>query len=239
MKTPGIIGGLGPESTVDYYRAIIAAYRAKIQDGSYPPLIIHSLDLHQVRADIEANRLSRVIEYLLAALHGLAHGGADFGIIAANTPHLVFADLAPRSPLPLISIVEVACQEVVRQGLIRPALLGTRFTMQGRFYPDVFHRAGKHLVVPSEIEQDYIHDVYLNELVNGVFRPETAVALVSIIQRLQAEEGIDSVILGGTELPLLLRGHEMEKVIFLDTTKLHVERLVEEMLSDSLPRPRQ
>jgi aspartate racemase len=111
-------------------------------------------------------------------------------------------------------------------------LIGTRFTMQGPFYRQALERMDVTLTIPTEVEQDYIHDIYLNQLVHGVFRQETSVAVLSIIKDLKAKQGIDGLILGGTELPLLLRGEEVPGVPFLDTTKLHVERIVTEILSD-------
>src|SRR6516162_3175936 len=137
MKTPGIIGGTGPESTIDYYRSIIARYRERTKDDSYPLILIQSIDLKRMREAVTDNRLEEVAAYLLENLNKLARGGADFGLLSANTPHLVFDDLARQSPIPLIGIVEVTCNAAKKQGLKRLGLIGTRFTVQARFYPDV------------------------------------------------------------------------------------------------------
>jgi aspartate racemase len=231
MKTAGIIGGIGPESTLDYYRRIIAAYRARRPDGGYPHLIINSIDLTRLVDLFTAGRTAEVVTYLLAELDVLARGGADFAVLAANTPHLVFDALSPRSPLPLISIVEATQQAASARGMKRVGLFGTRFTMQGRFYPDVFGRAGIAVVVPSAAEQEIIHDRYMRELVNGIFLPATRDTLVKIAGRLRADERIDGLILGGTELPLILGDVAIDAVPFLDTTGIHVEQVVARLLS--------
>jgi aspartate racemase len=231
MKTPGIIGGTGPESTIDYYRSIIALYRERTNDDSYPLILIQSIDLKRLRDDVTANRLSELMAYLLENIQKLAQGGADFGLLSANTPHLVFDDLAHQSPIPLISIVEVTCDAAKKQGLKRLGLIGTRFTMQARFYPDAFQRAGLKIVIPEEDEQTLIHNIYLNELLHNQFRPESREGILSIVQRMKQDEQIDGLILGGTELPLLLRGAEVSGVPFLDTTQIHVERIVDEILA--------
>jgi len=231
MKTAGFMGGFGPPSTIEYYRQIIELYRARKQDGSYPPLIINSIDLNRMRASIEANQLPETAEYLLGEIGKLANARADFGVLAANTPHLVFDTLSQRSPIPLISIVEVTLQAAKASGMKRLALLGTRFTMQARFYHEPFTEAGITLIVPEKKEQDYIHDKYMNELVHDILLPETRQQMLTIIERLRVQERIQGVILGGTELPLLLGGVKDAGIVFLDTTKLHVEEIVARILS--------
>jgi len=231
VKTAGLIGGTGPESTVDYYRSIIALYRERKQDGSYPSLLINSIDMTRMLDLIASNRLADVTAYLSAEIRKLATAGADFALLTANTPHIVFDALESTSPIPLISIVETACQSARTQGLKRLSLLGTQFTMQGRFYNDVFLPAGIELVLPNAKEQSFVHDKYMNELVLGVFRPETRQAFRAIIDRLRHEERIDGLVLAGTELPLLLRDAGDLGVPVLDTTRLHVERVVAQLLS--------
>ncbi|HYG81475.1 MAG TPA: aspartate/glutamate racemase family protein, partial [Pyrinomonadaceae bacterium] len=116
MKTAGLIGGLGPESTVDYYKLTIGKYRERKRDGSYPSLLINSVDLSKVRDLIAENRLAEVTEYLAAEVGRLAAAGADFGALSANTPHVVFEDLSRMSEIPLISIVEVTCEAARARG---------------------------------------------------------------------------------------------------------------------------
>jgi len=179
---------------------------------------------------MNTNRLREVTDYLLEGLQKLARAGADFGIIAANTPHIVFDDVQRRSLVPLISIVEATCSEARKRGIHRAGLLGTRFTMQASFYPDVFSREGIAVVVPHEDEQAYIHEKYVGELLKDMFLPKTREHLLEIIQRMKEQEQIQAVILGGTELPLLLRDDSACGIPLLDTTQIHVKAVVAELL---------
>lgn len=231
MKTVGIIGGIGPESTIEYYRLIIKFYREQKQDGSYPSILINSIDLKKMLDLIAVDALGEVADYLVSEVQKLALSGADFGLLASNTPHIVFNELQRQSAIPLISIVKATCEAAQAANLKRLGLFGTRFTMKGRFYPDVFSTEGITLVLPDEDEQAYIHDKYLSELVNGIFLPETAAGLLKIVDRLREREGIDGLILGGTELPLILRDVPECGIPFLDTTQIHVRRIVTELLA--------
>src|SRR5258708_14280568 len=195
MKTLGVVGGIGPESTVDYYRSLIQMWREQAKDGSAPSILLNSIDLKKMLDVIGANALSGVAAYLSEEMQRLARAGADVGLFAANTPHIVFDELQRRSPIPLISIVEATREVAEELGLRRLALFGTRFTMQGRFFPDVFSKAGIALVVPEESEQAYIHDKYMNELVKGVFSPETRARLLVIVDRLANQEHAQGLIL--------------------------------------------
>lgn len=231
MKLLGIIGGIGPESTVDYYQTIVGLYRARKPDGSYPALLIDSVDMNRLRNAFEAGDLAAIVDYVLPELQRLHRAGADFGLLAANTPHLVFDDLERQSPIPLISIVAVTCDAAKTRGLKRIALFGTRFTMTAPLYPDVFAREGIGVIIPEPVDQDYIHEKYLNELVNGVFLPETRDGLLAIVDRMARQNGIDGVILGGTELPLILREPDHNGIPFLNTTRIHCEAAVDRMFS--------
>src|SRR6266581_2095109 len=231
MKTLGMIGGLGPESTVDYYQTIIALYRERTGDRHYPEFVIVSVDLRKGLDFMDANDLSGIANYLLEGIDKLARAGSDFGIISANTPHIVFDEVAPKSPIPLISIVEATRAAAKLRNLKRLALFGTRYTMQATFYPKVFSREGIELLVPEPNDQDYIHDKYMNELVPGKFLPATRAGLLAIVDRMGAKSDIDGVILAGTELPVILRDPDHDGIPFLNTTKIHVEAAVDQMLS--------
>jgi aspartate racemase len=231
MKRLGIVGGIAPESTIEYYRLIVAFYRERVTDGSYPPLVINSIDMNRMRGLIEAGELGRLVEYLLGELQRLANAGAEFAFLASNTPHIVFDELESRSPLPLLSIVRAARDVAVARGLKKVGLLGTRFTMDGRVYPEVFAGAGVAVVTPDEADRDYVHERYMGELIHGVFLPETREGLLAVVDRLREREGVDGIVLGGTELPLILPDAAGRDIPFLDTTRIHAERAVGEMLS--------
>jgi aspartate racemase len=203
VRLLGIVGGISPESTIEYYRLIAA---------EHVPVLISSIDLDPLVAMLDRGDIGSFTDAIAAELQRLGRAGAEIALVAANTPHMVFDELQRRSPIPLVSIVEATCTEVAARGLRKPALFGTRFTMQSHFYPDDFVR-------PSAEEQDVIHGIYFGELVKGIFRDESRARLLAIIEAMRARHGIDSVILGGTELPLIL--HEAA-VPLLDTTRIHV-----------------
>lgn len=230
MGVLGIIGGIGPESTIDYYRKLISLYRERVPGGSYPALIINSIDSQKLIALISRNAREEMVELLLQEVERLQRAGATFGLLAANTPHMVFGPLQARSALPLLSIVEATCAAAQGLGLRRVGLFGTRFTMQGEFYPQVFAREGGQLIAPSPEEQDFIHDKYMNELFRGIFLPDTRERLFQIAERMRAEDGIEGLILGGTELPLILSDTQGRGMPFLDTTLIHVQSALARML---------
>jgi aspartate racemase len=231
MKILGIIGGIAPESTIEYYRLLISTYRTRKPDDSYPPLIINSIDLRKMINLIEANKLAEMTDYLVGELQRLARAGADFGLMSSNTPHIVFEEIQRRSPIPLLSIVEAASEAAKEMGLKKVGLFGTRFTMRGQFYTEVFSRSGIQLVVPDLEDQEYIHRKYMDEFIKGIFLPETRDELLRIVERFKETTDIEGLILGGTELPLILREGGEAGFPFLDTTRIHVESAITRMLS--------
>ncbi|TMB33163.1 MAG: amino acid racemase [Deltaproteobacteria bacterium] len=227
MATVGLVGGLGPESTIDYYRRIIQAWQ-RHDPRSFPSMVIDSLDVQRGLALVESD-LPGLTEYLFASVRRLSGAGVDFVAMTANTPHIVFDELAARSPVPMVSIVEVCADEAKSRGLARLGLLGTRFTMEGVFYPAVFTRRGMEVVTPAEGERLAVHERYVGQLLKGDFRDETRQWMVELIARLRDEKGVDGIILGGTELPLLLREETIAGLPTLDTTALHVEAIVDRL----------
>jgi aspartate racemase len=175
-------------------------------------------------------QLDDLAEYLAQAVNSLARAGADFGCIAANTPHLVFDELQHRSPIPLLSIVRATVDHASALGLKKAGLMGTGFTMRANFYPVEFSKAGISLVVPNDAEREFIHGKYLGELLKNQFLPQTREEILRIARRMKREEGIEAVVLAGTELPLLLRDAADMDMPVLDTTVIHVEAIVDEVL---------
>src|SRR5437868_7740116 len=207
-KTVGMIGGIAPESTIEYYRFIIRDYCERVKDGSHPQIYISSIDLRQMLDRVAAGKLEEVAQHIGGELKKLAAAGAEIGVLASNTPHLVFDQIQRLSPIPLVSIVEATCERAKSAGLKKLALFGTRYTMEGGIYPGVFSRAGITIVLPNQQEISYIHDHYMQEFVFGVFLDETRKSLMTIVQAIKERDGIDGLILGGTELPLILRQAE-------------------------------
>ena len=229
MATVGLVGGLGPESTVDYYHRLIKAWRCDDPHSS-PSIVIDSLDDKLAMRLVEHDR-SALTEYILESLRRLHRAGVNFGAITSNTTHLVFDSLSARSPIPLISIVDACIEEARRLRLKRLAIFGTRWTVDAPLYPAAAQRHGIQIVVPPEPHRTWLHERYVNELVNGDFRDETRRGVVAIAERLRDDERIDGVILGGTELPLLVRHPAIADLPVLDTTGLHVAAIIERLRS--------
>jgi aspartate racemase len=230
MATIGIIGGVGPESTIEYYRHIISLYREERKDGNYPSIIINSINLKRMLDFAAASQWQDAADYLCDEVKRLARAGASFGIISANTPHIVFEEVQAGSPIPLISIVEETCKGAKILGLRRVGLFGAAFTMRGGFYEKVFDKEAIAVVTPNENDQNYIHEKYFAELVNGLVLEETKEALLRIVSRLKAEQNIEGLILGGTELSLILKDGDDPEIPFLDTTRIHAQSAVRELL---------
>jgi aspartate racemase len=224
MPIAGLLGGLGPESTIDYYRRILKEWKRAELPGA-PSLLIDSLDAHYVLQLVQQNH-SALAEYLLESVLRLAAAGADFAAITANTPHIVFDQIASRSPVPLVSIVDVCASEARRRGVTRVALLGTRFTMEAPFYRTAFERHDIDMVPLSEADKAVVHAIYTSELMEGVFREESRQLVHTIVASLNEARPFDAVVLGGTELPILLKTDIVGGVPALNTTALHASAIV-------------
>jgi aspartate racemase len=210
----GIVGGIGPESTIAYYRLLIAE--------GHTDVVISSVDVNRLLGMMGVNDLAAVTAYLSAAVATLGGAGAEMAIIAANTPHVVFDEIRGRAEIPMVSIVEATAAHVAAMGLKRVGLLGTRYTMEGTFYPDVLERHGISVVTPLAEERAVVHDRYVNELLRNVFLPETRARLLDVVDAMVQRDSIEGVILGGTELPLLLKDAAHAGIPLLDTTVIHV-----------------
>ena len=231
MKTLGIIGGIAPPSTIDYYQRLTSRYRALSADRSYPSLLIDSIDAAQFFGLLEAGDRGAMADLLVAELERLARAGAGLGLFASNTPHMVFDEVAARSPIPLISLVEETARVAEERGFHRVGLLGARFTMEAEFYPDVFGRRGIIVVVPDADDRTYVHDRYFGELVEGIFLDETRVGIAAVADRMRARDRIDAIILGGTDLSVLFRDGGTLPLPTLDPTAIQVEGAVAWLLA--------
>jgi aspartate racemase len=227
VKTVGLVGGLGPESTIDYYRRILATWAIN-DPGSSPSIVIDSLDT-QVGLRLVATDLPALTDYLAHSIRRPEGAGVDFIAMTANTAHIVFDELVTRARVPLLSIVETCAVEARRLGLKRLGLLGTRFTMQASFYPAVFARDGMEVFPPEESERLWLHERYVGQLLTGDFRDETRDEVQHLVRRLRERHGLDGIIFGGTELPLLLRSSVVAGLPALDTTALHVDEIVRQL----------
>jgi len=231
MKTIGIIGGLGPESTVDYYKEIIAAFNVKYVEMTYPEIIIYSASINELMKFVETKNWPRLSEWLLEKISSIHRAGAEFAVIASNTPHIVFDEIKSKSLIPLLSIVEETCNKAQEMNLKNIGLMGTKLTMEADFYKKPFISKGISVVVPSEEEQQLIHHKLFSEIELGIFKDSTREELLAIAKRMVDEEGIDALILGCTELPLILTESKYG-IPFLNTTAIHCESIIKHCLQD-------
>ena len=226
MTKIGIIGGLGPQSTIDYYRAIIAAFKPTYETSGYPEIAVESMDLRWFTEQTQAGRWDTIAATLIDRFEILRRGGADFGAIASNTPHRVFDQVQQGTSLPLLSIVEATCDQTLQLGVARLCLLGTAFTMQSDFYQRTFQAAGMELFVPNPDEIEYIQEKIFSEIEFGTIKAETKTGFLQIIERIETEQQVEGVILGCTELPMLLRPGDFD-LHYIDTTAIHTAAIVE------------
>jgi aspartate racemase len=233
MKTLGLLGGIGPESTIEYYRLLIERYRERA-NGEYPSIIINSINLNRIVEWMTEGEVGKVADYCSKEVERLVAAGADLGALCSNTPHIVFDQIKQRSKIPLVSIVEAAAQNARSLGLKTVGLFGTRFTMEAPFYPDVFSRVGIKVAIPTADEREFIHLKYMGELLNNNFLAETRERVLSIVDEMKIRDGVEGVILGGTELPLLLRADDHNGTLLIDTARVHVDALVDRMLTESV-----
>ncbi|UCE18773.1 MAG: amino acid racemase [Gemmatimonadota bacterium] len=232
MRRIGIVGGLSPESTLDYYRTLVSLNRERGFGHSYPVIIIYSVSFQEcvdLMNGVDWSGMAAIMNQAVSALHG---AGADFGLISANTPHMVFDEVAAKAPIPLLSIVEATGTACQRLGLKKIGLFGTRITMQADFYPKIFEeKFGLAVVMPGKDEPDFIHDSIAKELIEGQIRAETRERLVRIAEEMVEKDGIEGLILGCTELPLILSEKDFTLPV-LDTTRIHVEAAFEYALAE-------
>jgi aspartate racemase len=229
-KRIGILGGMTPESTVTYYQHIVHAWQQRHGDHRYPEIVIFSMSFQQLEDWMEAGLWDDVERALGEGLRSLGAAGADFGVIATNTMHLLFDRLAAASPIPLLSIVEATARAVAGAGLRTVGLLGTRFTMEQPFYADGLARHGIATLVPDPPAREDVHRVIMRELSMGALNDGSRRRYLEIIGDLAAR-GAEGIVLGCTELPLLVRPEDSPAVLF-DTLSLHARAAVDRALAD-------
>jgi aspartate racemase len=230
MKKLGLIGGVGPESTIDYYRQIIKEYQTRLITNDYPRILINSINMTKMLSCVFDKRYDDLINLLIDEITILEKAGIDFVAIASNTPHVVFDQLSDCVKIPIISIVEETCKFAGYKKIRRAGLLGTKTTMTSGFYQKVAEKYSIKIIIPQPENQDFIHDKYLSELVFNNIVPDTKNRFIEIVGELKETESIDGLILGGTELSLILNQNDFNDIEVFDTTMIHVKSIVLKML---------
>ena len=227
----GLVGGTGPESTVTYYREAIAAWRAVTTDGTFPRILLYSIDGGSLWRLLEATDFRAVSEELIDAVSRLQAGGAGMALIASNTLHTVFDQVRASVNVPMLSIVDATVEAVKRAGIRRPVLLGTQPVMNSTLYPAALAEAGILMLLPSDEEQTYIHQKYVDELIFGRPAAETSRRLVDIIGEVRHRQHADGIILAGTELSTVLDQSDYHGMPVVDSARAHVDAAVTWLLT--------
>lgn len=225
MKTLGLIGGTSWVSTIDYYRFINQGINDKLGGVNAARLLLHSFNYADIVKNLDTNNWETILKMIVDAGTGLKNSGAEAIVLCGNTTHLVAAEAQQQIGLPIIHIAESAAAAIKKQEFKTIALLGTRFTMEHHFFTDKLQAAGIAALTPDKADRDFIHETLLREMGKGIFRPETKAAYLQIIDKLR-QQGAEGVILGCTEIPLLIQPADTDMMLF-DTAAIHSAAAVE------------
>lgn len=230
MKTIGLIGGITPESTILYYR-ILNELSSKQFGGSHScKLILNSVDFEEI---VKLQKLDRwdVLNGIMAdAAISLEKAGANYILICANTMHLTIDAVRESVSIPVIHIAEATAKQIVHKKLSTVALLGTKYTMENSFFIDVLKSHGIETIIPNKNDRQIIHDVIYDELSKGVLNPDSKQSYLKIIQKL-IDAGAEGIILGCTEIPLLILQDDVNVPTF-DTTTIHATEVFKLALNE-------
>lgn len=228
MKKLGLVGGMGPESTMVYYHDILHGVNHRSGHNTFPPILIDSVDLYEMLEYCKSDP-ERLTDLLVNSIEHLKSAGAEVVALTSNTSHMVFDQVKSEIDLPIVSILDTTCAEVIRLGYKKVGLLGTTFTMEGKFFKKPFTKAGINLFTPEPKLRRYVDEKITTELEMGIVKEDTYQEFCSMIRHMQDHQGIEALILGCTELPLLFQGR-VSPIPLLDTMDLHVKALIDIIL---------
>ena len=231
MKTIGLLGGMTCESSVEYYRLINEGVRERLGGIHSAQSLMFSVDFGEIQPEMEIERWDLVLARLVEGSLDLQRGGADFLVICTNTMHKLADRIAAKIEIPILNIIDVTAEAIKARGCKTIGLLGTRFTMTQDFYRNrLLENHGIETLIPTDDEVAFIHRVIMDELTIGVINPRSKKGYCDIISNLQSN-GAEGIILGCTEIPLLVKQEEVQLPLF-DTTLLHARAAVEWALRD-------
>ena len=209
-----------------YYNEIINSFKKMDYDLNYPEIIIYSVNMAKLMELLNRKDYNSAVDYIVEKMKLIKGAGADFAAMTANTPHLLFNDIQRKLDMTVISIVEPTCEKALAAEIKRPGLIGTKFTMDAAFYPDVFNKNGMTIFVLNEEEKEIINEKLFTEIELGIFKDETRDLLLLIVEKMIQRDNIDGLILGCTEFPLILKEEKYFDIPVLSTTSIHVEKIV-------------
>lgn len=225
MKTIGLIGGMSWESTQTYYRLINQKVRDELGGLHSAKIVLYSVDFAEIERFQHQGDWPATAEILSAAGQSVESAGADFLVLCTNTMHKVAPELEQAVNIPLLHIADATANALKNDGVTCVGLLGTKFTMEQAFYVERLQKHGIRVVVPHEQQRDAIHSVIFSELCRGVIKPDSKAMYLDVVASL-AERGAQGVILGCTEIGLLIQGSDTEVQLY-DTTEIHAEQAVQ------------
>ena len=226
MKKIGLVGGTGPESTLMYYKKLNEEIDRLTDGKAMPEIVIESVDFRKMWGFVERSETDRLADYLEEKLEFLAKCDAEVISLTAVTCHVVYDELASRFDRPIVSIPQAVCDEAVSKGIKRIGLLGTMFTMEKDYMKKDLREAGIEVFVPCEDDRKLVAKRILEELEHGIVKESTLNELVGVINRMKAENGVEGVILGCTELPMILNSGNCPVECF-DAVEIHIRKLIE------------
>jgi len=231
MKVIGLIGGMSWNSTLEYYRIINESFTSRLDGLHSARLVLYNLDFDEIQRDQHEGHWDEITRILVDAGNAVKRAGADFLVICTNTMHKIADGVEEKVGLPLLHIVDVTGDAIKERGLHRIGLLGTRFVMKEPFYQERLRgRFGIEVLVPGEDDTDTIHQIIYSELCEGKIKASSRYVCADIMNRL-VNEGAEGIVLGCTELPLLIHPSDIHAPIF-DTTRLHAEAAVNLALTE-------
>lgn len=225
MKKIGLVGGTGPESTLMYYRELNGRIDALTRSAQMPEIAIESVNFRRAWELVSAGNYEALTDYLAEKIEMLSRSGCEVISLTAATMHVVYDGLVRKTGIRPVSIPEAVCAEARRRGYRKVGLLGTIFTMEQDFMKSAFVRSGMEVAVPGKADRELIAKRILEELELGIVKEETLGEFTRIIEGMRDEQGIEAIILGCTELPLLLNPGNCP-VDCLDSVEIHLQTLI-------------
>ena len=226
MKTMGLIGGMSWESSLEYYRIVNETVKEKLGGLHSCKCLMYSVDFGVIEALQHQNKWDELTKLMIEAAQNLKHGGADFIVICTNTMHKMAPEIEHATGLNVLHIADVTGAAISKNQIQKVGLLGTRFTMEGDFYKKrLKDNYDIEVIIPEDADRQIIHDIIYNELCLGIIKDDSRQKYIDIINKLCAN-GAEGIILGCTEIPLLIKQSDVLIPVY-DTTKIHAESAVE------------
>lgn len=229
MRKVGIVGGLGPASTIDYYREIINRFRKEKGDDQYPEIVIDSINMGELVKGIETQDFYSVAGQLLKSISNLERAGAGFAAIASNSPHIVWDLIKDKAHVPLISIIDAACDYITRHNYKKVLIFATKFTMKNGLYSKALSGRNIDWVLPDREDIEILGDIIYPNLENGIVVERDKQRMISIAERYIMQYGADSILLGCTEIPLMIKSGDVS-VPIINTTEIHIDKICDMLM---------